>query len=208
MSCPQGFEPGLLFSCHMQCPPDFKYTLSGSDPATGGQCVYIADNSVTIGLTSLPMLEGTGPETQQYRSERDKFARDLAAARNKISELEKTKTQINQLNAKRGEQASEYTRIQGEYAGYTSAAGTTKIIKEVSDSLRPFRPPTAPADDIERERKAIAATTKTNLLVIQIALFVVVLVLLTYVIVPGNAAHMIAFLLIVVGIASAFFLKK
>lgn len=208
MSCPRDFEPGLLFSCHMQCPPDFKYTLAGTDPGTGGQCVYTLDNSVTIGLTGLPMLQQGETETAQYQAERTDFARRLATARRRIQQFEQTKKQVDALNNKRADQTSEYIRIQSEYASYSDAAGTTKVIKEVSDSLTPFRPPTAPADDIQREREAIVRAMNKNMLVIQIALFIVVLVMLTYVIIPGNTAHTIAFLLIVVGIASAFFLRK
>jgi hypothetical protein len=43
---------------------------------------------------------------------------------------------------------------------------------------------------------------------VQIALFIVVLVLLTYVVIPGNSAHTVAFLLLSVGVAAAFFLRR
>lgn len=175
---------------------------------TGGQCVYMLDNNISIGLTSLPAVQRGAAEPSQYRAERTEFSRKLADARRRIRELEQTKQQLDMLNKTRADQTSEYVRIQSEYATYSDAAGATKVIKEVSNSLTPFRPPTAPASDIERERKAIAKATDESMLLIQVALFIVVLVLLTYVIIPGDAAHTIAFLLIVVGIASAFFLRK
>lgn len=80
-------------------------------------------------------------------------------------------------------------------------------IREVKDSLKPFRPPTAPASDLEKERKAITDAARRNLYFLQVALFLVVIVMLCYVILPLDYANGIAFLLLCVGIALGFFLK-
>ena len=81
-------------------------------------------------------------------------------------------------------------------------------IKEVTNSLKPLRPPTAPSSDLEKERKEITSLAKQNLYFIQIALFLVVLSLLSYIMFPLDAANLIAFALLSVGIATGFFLRR
>lgn len=170
--------------------------------------MYLQDNSVVIDLPSLPGLQQGQSEPAVYGQERTRFAQELAAARAKIAALAETRSQIDLLNTQRAAQAADYSRIQTEYAGYSSAAGTKEVIEEVSKSLTPLRPPTAPASDLEIERKAIASINNQKLLMIQVALFIAVLVLLSYVILPTDTAHIMALLLLVVGIATGFFLRK
>jgi hypothetical protein len=90
----------------------------------------------------------------------------------------------------------------------TTSSSPASVMAEVNQSLRPFRPPTAPNDDLERERKAIMTPSKNEFLLIQISLFIVFLVFVVYVVVPGSWAHTIALSLVVVGIAIGFFLPK
>jgi hypothetical protein len=97
-----------------------------------------------------------------------------------------------------------YEKIQSELA--TFRAG--EAIRNVSDSLKPMRPPTAPDSDIERERLAILSVVGKNMLLIQISLFIVFLALLTYLLVPTQYAHNVVFLLFSVNIAIGFFLWK
>lgn len=208
LSCPAGFEPGAFLSCRVQCPQDFKYTMSGTAPNSGGQCVYLQDNSVTVDLMSLPMVSAGQPIPDGYGQEQARFTTALIAARAKAATNADTKSQVALLNTQRSVQAADYSRIQTEYAGYSSAMGTRDVIREVSNSIKPFRPPTAPAEDINKERKAILETAKKDMMFIQIALFIVVLVLVNYIVLPASIAHMIAFLLVVVGIAFGFFLRK
>ena len=82
------------------------------------------------------------------------------------------------------------------------------VLQELNQSLKPFRPPTAPASDIQIERKYILETSTPKFLVVQIALAILVLVLLAYVLLPASAAHPIAMLLLAVGIAVGIFLRK
>ena len=187
--------------CRVQCPPDFKLVSS----AAVDQCVTLQDNSILFDLIRIPSyIAGKAGEPASAGAERTRVATLAAGAREKLV----AKAQLTTLNTERAQQGTEYSRIQTEYAGFASAAGTTDLIKEVSKSLTPFRPPTSPSDDIERERKAITSLTSTHFLVIQVALFTVVLVLLTYVFLPSSVAHTIAFLVIVCGIAAGFFLRK
>lgn len=81
-------------------------------------------------------------------------------------------------------------------------------IREVTESLRPFRPPTAPESDIEMSRKAIMASSAPNILLLQILLALLVLCLIGYALLPLEIAHGIALVLLSVGIALGFFLKK
>ena len=97
-----------------------------------------------------------------------------------------------------------YEKIQSELAVFRSG----EAIRNVSDSLKPMRPPTAPDSDIERERVAILTLVRKNMLLIQISLFVVFLCLLTYLLVPTTYAHNVVFLLLSVNIAIGFFLWK
>jgi len=209
VSCPQDFDTGLMFTCQSRCPADFKYTLSGTASNPGGQCIALQDNSVVIDLPSLPGLNPRNPrEPPVYPAERVRFTAELAKARARVAENAQTRTQIGLLNTQRAAQAADYSRIQTEYAGVASAAGTTEVIQDVSKSLKPFRPPTAPASDIEQERKAIVSITNRDLLMAQIALFIAVLVLLTYAILPSAYTHAVALLLIACGVGAAFFLRK
>ena len=96
----------------------------------------------------------------------------------------------------------------GPVGAETTSSSPATIMAEVNQSLRPFRPPTAPTDDLERERRGIASISSQQFLMIQVSLFIVVLVLIAYIVVPQKWAHTVAFLLIVVGIAVGFFLPK
>jgi hypothetical protein len=80
-------------------------------------------------------------------------------------------------------------------------------LTDVNQSLKPFRPPTAPASDMERERKAIQ-TGRPSFLYIQLALFILLAVLVSYLALPMSTAHGLSFLLLCVGIAVGFFLRK
>jgi hypothetical protein len=74
--------------------------------------------------------------------------------------------------------------------------------------LTPLRPPTAPADDLEKERKAIAFDVRRSVLFIQVALGLVILALVAYLVLPASSANGVAFLLLCVGVAVGFFLRK
>lgn len=74
--------------------------------------------------------------------------------------------------------------------------------------LKPLRPPTAPADDLEKARKAIAFDVRRSILFLQVALGLVVLALVSYLVLPATWANGIAFLLLCVGVAVGFFLRE
>ena len=102
---------------------------------------------------------------------------------------------------------SSYGRIQSEYATYSNQ-GITDAIRETDQALKPLRPRTAPAEDLELERRKITADARQSLVLVQLALFLVFLSLLSYVILPQVWANGISFLLLCVGIAAGFFLRR
>ena len=102
---------------------------------------------------------------------------------------------------------SSYGRIQSEYASYSNQ-GITEAIRTTDQALKPLRAKTAPADDLELERRKISLDARQSLILVQLALFLVFLSLLSYVVLPRDWAHAISFLLVCVGIGSGFFLRR
>lgn len=96
----------------------------------------------------------------------------------------------------------DHDAIRSQYAEYRV------LMKDVSDSLKPLRPPTAPAEDLAEERKSILASSAPNFLVVQVALAILVLCLVFYIMLPTDVAHGLALLLLSVGIAVGIFLSK
>lgn len=95
---------------------------------------------------------------------------------------------------------SEHSKIQGEYAAF--------IVKDTANSLKPFRPPTQPASDIEKERKSVLQAAAKNLHVIQLAFFTILLTLLEYLLLPAEYAHPLGFLTLCVGTAVGIYLAR
>ncbi len=102
----------------------------------------------------------------------------------------------------------EYSRIQSEYATYHGTQGVRDAIQETEQSLRPLRPKVAPADDLEKERRAISKEVSQNMFLVQFALFLLVVSMICYAVLPQDWAHGITFLLLCVGIATGFFLRR
>jgi hypothetical protein len=102
---------------------------------------------------------------------------------------------------------SSYGQIRSEYATYSNQ-GITNAVRETSQALKPLRAKTAPAQDLDLERRKISLDAKQSLVLVQLALFLVFLSLLSYIVLPTTWAHGISFLLLCVGIASGFFLRR
>ena len=100
-----------------------------------------------------------------------------------------------------------YGQIRTEYATYSNRE-IAKALQETNQALKPLRAKTAPAEDLELERRKISTEAKQSLVLVQLALFIVFLSLLSYVILPTTWAHGISFLLLCVGIGSGFFLRR
>ena len=103
--------------------------------------------------------------------------------------------------------AQAYGRIQSDYATYSNM-GVTEAIRDTQQALKPLRAKTAPAEDLALERRKISADVRQSLVLVQLALFLVFLSLLSYIVLPRDWAHGISFLLLCVGIGSGFFLRR
>jgi hypothetical protein len=106
------------------------------------------------------------------------------------------------------ETVQRHSTLQSQYASYVSIKEAGDAITAVTETIKPMRPPTAPAEDIHKERSAILRGSSPNFLLFQIVLVILLICLLVYVFVPVEYAHGIAFLLLSVGIAVGIFLTK
>jgi hypothetical protein len=100
---------------------------------------------------------------------------------------------------------ADHERIQTQYAGYSALSDSGKKIKEVTNSLRVPRPPVQP-NPIKTERDNIFKST--NMAVIQTALFSILLALVTFLVVPGQYATGVVFLILCTGISVGIYLSS
>jgi hypothetical protein len=208
VSCPQDFEQGVGFSCRLKCPQGFKYAQEGGGTSPlVEKCVFSTNNSYSVKLRDLPLFEKDQPEPPEYAAERQRFAQELESLNQRIQTEGPVQDKIVSFKEQRANDVNQYNRIQSQYANYSSGTEVAKKIKEVTDSLKPMRPPVA-GSEINLERRKLLETSQPNMLVIQVALAVAVLCLLTYVFLPANSAHIVAFLFLSVGVAVGIFLKK
>ena len=103
---------------------------------------------------------------------------------------------------------AEYGRIQSEYATYSSGVGVGSAVRETEQALKPLRAKTAPAEDLELERRKLTLNDEQSLLLVQFALFLLVLSLLAFVFLSVAWASAVTFLLLCVGIGVGFFLRR
>ena len=186
----------------LDCPADFKYEQGPS----GDACVYSKDNRRRVRLNRFTIPRGT-PDSS-FDRERQRFDAELTKIREQIRQdeidskaLQDAKSQTAQWQARSGQ-------IESEAAAYRSVSDASAVIRDTTASIRVLRPPTAPSSDLEKERRAISLDLKQSLLFVQIVLFIVVLALLAYLVLPTAWAHGIVFLLLCVGVAIGFFLRK
>ena len=183
MSCPPGFTSQSNAMCTYTCPADFK-TETRSDKIS---CVLKNNNAYYIDLVKVP--NSATPST---------FATEKTRAEKALMEL------MKQVKAN----VDKKREIEGQYLGNREYTEVENKYTEVLSKLTPFRPPTAPSSDIEKERRAIERDSSIDLLVIQIVLFGIVVSLIVYLIVPMEYAHTIVFLVLIGTISVGIFLKK
>ena len=105
-----------------------------------------------------------------------------------------------------GDAVADHSRIQTEYANFKSINTAGVKMKETTDTLKTMRPPTQPHADIALARKSIVKAAATNLHVIQLSLFTILLALLEYLLLPAEYAHGVAFLTLCVGTSAGIYL--
>lgn len=194
ISCPQGFDPGALGSCRMRCPDDFSYDqVSGEDV-----CRSKADPSMVIPLFKISMF---GDQTQSIVAEQNRVNQKAAEIRAKA----KTRQSLLEAKNQSGDLVKKYDSIQSKYADFTSVG---EALANTNKELKVKRPPTAPVDDLSRERALILNGPTINILMIQIALFLAILSLLSFMVMSREMAQGMTFLLLTTGVAIGFFLRK
>lgn len=192
MSCPNGFEQGVMFTCLAKCPGQFKNV--------GEECKHVSKNR-SFRLNALPMLQTGSPIPSTFRNEFKRVEEEAAKVQ---AEMDST----DALLKEKDEHVQNYSKVDSQYTSFKESTSAAREVRRVKDSLKPFRPPTAPSSDLEKERKAITDDARRSLYFLQIALFLVVVVMLSYLILPLDYANPIAFLLLCVGISIGFFLKR
>jgi hypothetical protein len=170
--------------------------------------VYRYDNRRIVTVRNLPAPDDIREPGQDYRDERDRFLGELSDVRNQILIDEETTRLLNDTNSQRTIWGSQYNQIQSEHANYRSAHDVKSLLDETEQSLRALRPPVAPAADLEKERRAITLESRQNMLLVQFSLFLIVLSFIAYITLSREVAHGITFLLLCVGIATGFFLRR
>jgi hypothetical protein len=197
MSCPQGFEKTLNGNCRMSCPDDFKYM---QNPPTE-KCVHKLENGIEIALNIIP----TDALRTTFNTERTRFNTELAEKRQYYKTLQTQTNELQTLQDQSTIQGARFSSIQTEYTGYKALEDVKKRMEDVNKSIKPLR---SAESEIEKERKAILSLTEPNLLLVQVVLALLIASLISYLVLPINAAHGLSFLLLCVGIAVGIFLKE
>lgn len=192
-TCPAGFE-SVGEQCHAVCPTDFV--------GEGTTCVLKADATRRVTRTALERPTGVTPPA--YPEELDRLNQEIAALRTAVAT---DTTAVRTFQAATSDHAERVGQIRGEVAAGAALHQSTRTIQDVTKSLRTFRPPTAPASDLQIERTAIQQG-HPSLLFLQLVLFILLAVLVCYLVLPSSAATGAAVLLLSGGIAAGFFLRK
>lgn len=205
LSCPKDFQQGMLFFCRHTCPDRFKYVQEGggSQPIQE-YCASMYNNALRATLTSLPPPR-PGPEPPEYAAERARLKTEFEALRAKAASSQPVYDAVQDARGQMSANMQAYSQIRSEYARYTEPFTT---VKDLVDTLKPLRPPTAPASDLAVERKAILESSAPNFLLIQVELAIVALCLLVYSFVDLEYAPGLTVLLLSVGAALGIFLWK
>jgi hypothetical protein len=190
ISCPARFEQGAGLTCHYTCSNGFAYTRDSSGKE---KCFLVTNPKKTIALQTFPfnvtLDQATNEEKRVVSEGVDIIAKE--SGRQRLLDIQK----------QGADSVKQYESIQSRYADFHALEATNK-------QLKPLRVPTAPAEDLSRERQLILSGPGINLLMIQIALFFVVLSLLSFLFLSRDMAQGITFLLLSTGVGLGFFLRK
>jgi hypothetical protein len=208
--CPPGFERGLLFSCHVKCPPEFKYLGEATNTIAPGsdKCVHILRNERSVSLQALPALPMGEEPSSTYQSELERVVNATEELKLQVKQDEEKEREINNFNSIRQAQELNYSNFQSSYAAYNSAQLGVKALQEITDALKPMRAKTAPGAAIELERRSLLETHGYSLFLVQLALAILVASFISYLTLPTDYSHAITFLLLCTGISVGFFLRK
>lgn len=194
-SCPSDFDQ-VGTTCRIKCPAGFKYA---QDPPLSNQppldkCVLFTDNSKSFVLKNVPMKVPGQPLSPMYDQERERIVTEIANI-----------AAIAPLQENVAQKALEYDKIKSQYAGFAAQSDAGNKIKEVTDNLRVPRSLVQP-DTTKLDRDQILKPLDMS--VIQTALFTILIALITFVIVPGEYASGVAFLILCIGTAVGIYLSN
>jgi hypothetical protein len=113
--------------------------------------------------------------------------------------------ELRESKEKTAEWVQRYDSAEKRYADFAIA---NDELKETNRILNPRKPPTAPAEDLSKERQLILMGPGIDVLMIQVALFFAVLSLLSFLVFSRDVAQGLTFLLLCTGVAIGFFLRK
>ena len=182
-NCPSGFlyhNKKCVYDCSNES-EWFQTTLGQTTP----KCNLRTDTVNGFSLAALPIIPATRRGGQlATQTLEDIKTSDPALYRQYQDEKARVKREIDSQN--------------------TDVVGA---LQDANRTLKPFRPPTAPASDKAIERKAILSGNRSFVFV-QLALFILLAVLIAYLILPPNYANGVAFVLLCVGVAYGFFLRR
>ena len=208
--CPPGFERGLLFSCHVKCPPEFKYLGEATNTIAPGsdKCVHILRNNRSVTLQALPALPMGETPSDTYASELERVLNTAEEVKLQVKKDEEEERELLNFETQRQTQELNYSNFKSSHAAYTSAQLGVQALQEITDALKPMRAKTAPGAAIELERRTLLETHGYSLFLVQLALAILVASFVSYLTLPTDYAHAITFLLLCTGISVGFFLRK
>uniref|UniRef100_A0A6C0J2P1 Uncharacterized protein n=1 Tax=viral metagenome TaxID=1070528 RepID=A0A6C0J2P1_9ZZZZ len=193
MSCPSGFEPGLGESCHVICPDGFKYLQAAGTES----CVSKDDNKYSLHLQGFP----TNANPHSFLEEQSRMQADLATLMAKMQADAASKAKLVEMQADGRTIIADHEIIQSQSAAIDE-------LNTAINNLKPIRPPTQPHEDIEIQKQKIRMIDNSDMLLVQIAIFVVFLCLVEYIVLSAPYSHYTAFLTLCIGIAAGIYLGK
>lgn len=208
--CPPGFERGLLFSCHVKCPAEFKYLGESTNTIAPGadKCVHILRNNRSVTLQALPALPVGETTPSTYQTELNRVLNTTQELKLQVKKDEEEERELSNFETKRQEHVLNYSNFESARASYVSAQQGVQALQEITDALKPMRAKVAPGAAIELERKNILEVHGYSLFLVQLALAILVASFISYLTLPTDYAHAITFLLLCTGISVGFFLRK
>jgi hypothetical protein len=152
----------------------------------------------------LPQLEDEDEVPSTYATEKGRVEDEVLRVDKELDDL----IALKEVSTQRTKYVNEYSRIQSSYVDFKDTTDVLEKLKGVRASINAMRPPTAPSSDLEKERKAILLIGTRDLFFVQFSLFLLILTFLSYLTLPTDTAHVLAFLLLSVGVSIGFFLTR
>ena len=195
--CPPDFDR-YYQACHAKCPPGFKFNQTTNNKGwVVQQCVLFNDNSKTIQLENISLWAGFGGAPQDpavYEAERKRIASEAAKF---------TSTDPYEDDMKHFERASD--KIASQYAGFQAISDAGRQIRATTKNIREPRPPVQP-NEIRSDTSSIINPPK--MLVIQTALFTILLGMVELLVIPAAYVQGVLFLTLCVGAAAGIYLSN